>query len=71
MEEVRCDGDVATRLHQEGSYTMLNRRLTSRAEPVRKQEKQRHKPRVIRRLWGRGGGGEERAFYKGKGNDQG
>lgn len=70
MEEVRYDGDVATRLHQEGSYTMLNRRLTSRAEPVRKQKK-RHKPRVIRRLWGRGGGGEERAFYKGKGNDQG
>lgn len=33
VEEVRGDGDVATRLHQEGSYTMLNRRLTSQ-EPV-------------------------------------
>lgn len=37
---MREDGDVATRLHQEGSYTMLNRPRVdvAVAEPVRKQK---------------------------------
>lgn len=54
------DGDVASTLHQEGSYTMLNRRVDVAVarNPVRKQKIKNDKPRVIRRLWG------ERAFYK-------
>lgn len=54
VDEVRGDGDVATRLHQEGSYTMLNRRLTSQGS-VASASAENDKPRVIRRLWGEEG----------------
>lgn len=64
-------GDVATRLHQEGSYTTAESAVDVAepvSEPVPMRKQKNDKPRVIRRLCGGrvggGGYGGERAFYK-------